>query len=79
MKLLTDEEFDKFLDNNADAIKQIMQQTKAEMIKLGRNFDNSPQLDAFLNDPIPTIKEMRRDPNFITQWSVVDQKLLKKK
>ena len=79
MKLLTDEEFDKFLDNNADAIKQIMQQTKAEMIKLGRKFDNSPQLDAFLNNPIPTIKEMRRDPNFITQWSVVDQKLLKKK
>jgi hypothetical protein len=74
MKLLTDEEFDEFLDNNADAIKQIMQQTKAEMIKLGRKFDNSPQLDAFLNNPIPTIKEMRRDPNFLTQWGMVDQK-----
>ena len=79
MKLMTDEEFDTFLDNNADAIKQIMQQTKAELIKQGRKFDNSPQLDAFLNDPIPTIKEMRRDPNYLTQWSVVDQKFLKKK
>ncbi len=79
MKLLTDEEFDQFLDNNADAIKQIMQQTKAELIKQGRNFDNSPKLDAFLNDPIPTIKEMRRDPNYLTQWGVVDQKFLKKK
>ena len=79
MKLLTDEEFDKFLDNNADAIKQIMQQTKAELIKQGRNFDNSPKLDAFLNDPIPTIKEMRRDPNYLTQWGVVDQKFQKKK
>ena len=79
MKLLTDEEFDKFLDNNADAIKQIMQQTKAELIKQGRNFDNSPKLDAVLNDPIPTIKEMRRDPNYLTQWGLVDQKFLKKK
>jgi hypothetical protein len=79
MKLMTDEEFDQFLDNNADAIKQIMQQTKAELAKQGRNFDNSPKLDAFLNDPIPTIKEMRRDPNYLTQWGVVDQKFLKKK
>lgn len=79
MKLMSDEEFDTFLDNNADAIKQIMQQTKAELAKQGRNFDNSPKLDAFLNDPIPTIKEMRRDPNYLTQWGVVDQKLLKKK
>lgn len=78
-KLLTDEQFDQFLDNNADAIKQIMAQTKAELIKQGRDFDNNPQLNAFLNDPIPTIKEMRRDPNYLTQWSVVDQKFQKKK
>lgn len=79
MKLLTDEEFDQFIDNNAEAIKQLMQQTKAELVKQGRKFDNSPQLDAFLNDPIPTIKEMRRDPNYLTQWGVVDQKFQKKK
>lgn len=79
MKLLTDEEFDQFIDNNAEAIKQLMQQTKAELAKQGRKFDNSPQLDAFLNDPIPTIKEMRRDPNYLTQWGVVDQKFQKKK
>lgn len=78
-KLLTDEQFDQFLDNNEGAIKQIMAQTKAELARQGRNFDNSSQLDAFLNDPIPTIKEMRRDPNYLTQWSVVDQKFLKKK
>jgi hypothetical protein len=59
---------------NTISTPEIMQQTKAEMIKLGRKFDNSPQLDAFLNNPIPTIKEMRRDPNFLTQWGMVDQK-----
>lgn len=78
-KLLTDEQFDQFLDNNAESIKQIMAQTKAELARQGRNFDNNPQLEAFLNDPIPTIKEMRRDPNYLTQWSVVDQKFQKKK
>lgn len=78
-KLLTDEQFDQFLDNNAESIKQIMAQTKAELARQGRNFDNNPQLNAFLNDPIPTIKEMRRDPNYLTQWSVVDQKFQKKK
>lgn len=78
-KLLTDEQFDQFLDNNAEAIKQLMAQTKAELIKQGRNFDNNPQLNAFLNDPIPTIKEMRRDPQFLTQWAQVDRKFLEKK
>lgn len=78
-KLMTDEQFDQFLDNNAEAIKQIMAQTKAELIKQGRRFDNNPQLDAFLNNPIPTIKEMRRDPNFLTQWAQVDRKFLEKK
>jgi hypothetical protein len=78
-KLLTDEQFDQFLDNNADAIKQIMAQTKAELIKQGRDFDNNPQLNAFLNNPIPTIKEMRRNPSLMTQWAKVDQKFLEKK
>lgn len=77
-KLMTDAEFDQFLDNNAESIKQLMAQTKEMLIKQGRNFD-SPQLNAFLNDPIPTIKEMRRNPQFMTQWAQIDRKFVEKK
>jgi len=78
-KLLTDEEFDQYLDNNAQVIKDHMNKVKAEIMKSGLQFDDNAAVMEFLDNPIPKMKEMRRNPSIVTQWAKVDQQLLMKK
>ena len=76
-KMLTDEEFDQFLDKNADLVNQIYTQTKQELLRQGRDLKNYPELQAMFDDPIPAIKKMRRDPQLVSQWSMIDKKIQK--
>lgn len=71
-KMLTDEEFDQLIDKNADLYKEIFAQTKAELHK--RGYEDS-EMTAFLNDPIDTMKKMRRNPEYLTQWALIDRKI----
>ncbi|AEE48227.1 hypothetical protein Halhy_0315 [Haliscomenobacter hydrossis DSM 1100] len=76
-KMVTDEEFDQFLDKNADLVNQIYAQTKQELLRQGSDLSNYPELQAMFDDPIPAIKKMRRDPQLVSQWAMVDKKIQK--
>lgn len=78
-KLLTDAEFDQYLDNSAEVIKDYMNKVKADLIKNNLQFDDNAAVMEFLDNPIQKMKEMRRNPSIVTQWAKVDQQLLMKK
>lgn len=78
-KVMSDEQFDQYLNDHAQVIKNNVAKVQAELIKQGQNLDNIPELKAYFNDPIQTIKKMRKNPHFATQWAQFDQKLLEKK
>jgi hypothetical protein len=71
-KILSDEEFDRYIDQNAAVYKEIFAQTKSELLK--RGYENT-ELISFLDDPIDVIKKLRRNPNYLTQWALVDRKI----
>ena len=71
-KLFTDEEFDQILDVNSDMLNELFAQTKARLIEMGNNPEDHPRLMAFLDNPVPVLKEIRRDPRFFNQWVQID-------
>ncbi|MDX2071464.1 MAG: hypothetical protein SFV55_23750 [Haliscomenobacter sp.] len=73
-KQLSDEEFDQLIDQHSDYLTQLYANTKKTLIKQGYDPSNSPMLVELLDNPIPTIKKVRRDPNYLTQWAFIDQK-----
>jgi hypothetical protein len=78
-KQYTDEEFDQIVDNNAGTITEMFAQTRIQLEKQGYDLNANPQVLTFLNNPIKTMKEVRRDPNYLTQWALIDQKIKSKK
>jgi hypothetical protein len=78
-KQLTDEEFDQFVDQHAAYFINLYDNVKLELIKKGYDMSKYPEINAFLDNPIPGMKQIRRDPSFSTQWGSLDAKLNKKK
>ncbi len=78
-KIYTDEEFDKMVDNNAGTFKEIFAQAKLQLEKNGYDINAHPEVMAFLNNPTKTMKAVRRDPNYLTQWALIDAKIKSKK
>ena len=78
-KLLTDEEFDQLIDQNAGNFTHLYAETKKELDKLGYDWSLNPTLAELFDNPIPIIKKLRRDPSYLTQWAFVDQKFKSKK
>lgn len=78
-KLLTDEEFDRVLDQHKEVFLQVFANAKVEIQKKGYDLEALPQVAAFLDNPIQSLKAMRRNPAHQTQWALVDQnfKLIK--
>jgi hypothetical protein len=74
-KLLSDEEFDQILDQHKEVFLKIFADAKVEMQKKGYDLEALPQVAAFLDNPIPSLKAMRRNPAHQTQWALVDQNL----
>ncbi|WP_373551757.1 hypothetical protein [Haliscomenobacter sp.] len=72
-KLYTDEEYDAYIDQNAGFLKGLFTQVKATMIKQGTDLSMYPQVTEFLDDPVTFMKAIRRDPAYLTHWSLVDQ------
>jgi hypothetical protein len=77
-KGFSDEEFDRILEYNAPLFEQIMAQAKETLISRGNNLEAHPQLLAFLDNPVPVMKELRRNPAFLAQWAQLDKTLLEK-
>lgn len=78
-KLYTDAEFDQLIDQNADFFNQMYAEAKSNLIKQGYDLSKNPKMAEVLDNPIPFIKEVRRDPTYLTQWALVDQKIKSKK
>ena len=76
-KLLTDEEFDRVLDQNKEVFLQVFANAKVEIQKKGYDLEALPQVAAFLDNPIQSLKAMRRNPAHLTQWALVDQNFQK--
>ncbi len=73
-KLYTDEEVDQLLDRYEPFFKNLYAQVEKDMVKKGADLNANPRLKAFFQDPVPVMKEMRHNPNFMTQWALMDQK-----
>lgn len=76
-KQFTDEEFDKIVDINEPLFKEIYAKAKAQLIAKGYDLSAHPELNEFLDNPVPMMKKLRRDPDLLTQWAMVDKKIQK--
>ncbi|WP_373551751.1 hypothetical protein [Haliscomenobacter sp.] len=71
-KLISDEGFDQYIDQNQAIIQQIFTLSKAKMIEQGYNAQTILQFNQIFADPVKAIKTLRRDPNFLTYWNSID-------
>ena len=78
-KLLSDEQFDQIIDENQAAFRQIFAMSRSQMIAQNYDAATIQQFDQVFADPIKTIKELRRDSNYLTYWNIIDNKLKSKK
>ena len=78
-KRLTDEEFDQMLDQQEDIYKGLFAKVKSNLLEKGVDINAIPRLNELLDNPVPMIKELRRDPSLVSQWALLDQKLIDKK
>lgn len=76
-KLLTDEEFDQALDQHQGVFKEVFAQAKVELQKRGYDLEALPQVAAYFDNPVQYLKEMRRNPAYMTQWALVDKNFQK--
>jgi hypothetical protein len=74
-KGITDEQFDQFVGQNEGFFKMAFQQAGEQLKAKGYNLDRFPGLEEIINDPIPFMKKIRRDPNYATQWARVDMQI----
>ena len=79
LKRYTDEEIDQMLDRYEPFIKGIYREAGKELQKQGHNIDANPYMHAFIYDPVPALKALRRNPSYFTQWAMFDQQLPQKK
>jgi hypothetical protein len=78
-KQLTDEEFDQFVDQHAADFIDVYANVKLELIKKGYDMSKYNEINAFLDNPLPVIKQIRRNPSYATQWRAIDAILIKQK
>ena len=74
-KLITDEEFDQFVEQNHVFFEMAFAQAEQKMIRQGYNIDEIPGLRQMFDDPVNFVKEIRRDPLYTTQWGYIDRQI----
>lgn len=72
-KLYTDEEFDAYIDQHELFFKGLFGLIKSNLVKQGTDLSIYPQVAEMLDNPAPFMKNIRRDPTYVTQWAMVDQ------
>lgn len=78
-KLFSDAEFDQMLDQNAPQIKQYYALLEKSLLEKGYDLSKQPFLSNYFHNPIETIKQIRRDPAYVSHWHYADQKIKSKK
>lgn len=77
-KTMSDADFDRAVDKSAPQLIQYFGEAKNQLTAKGIDVNKNPYLAQFFNDPIASVKQLRRDPTLSTQWGRVDQQLQKK-
>lgn len=72
-KLMTDEEFDSILEENEVVVRKVFEHAFAYLEKKDFTMANLPEFKALKDDPIAFLKDLRRNPDFFTQWAMIDQ------
>lgn len=78
-KLFSDIEFDQMIDENATQIKQYYVLLEKSLQEKGYDLSKQPFLSNYFHNPIETIKQIRRDPAYVSHWHYADQKIKSKK
>jgi hypothetical protein len=73
--LYSEEAFNKLIDEHAGGIKASFQIAEEQIRSRGINPDDHPFLADFLNDPITSVKKLRKDPALLTNWALFDQQI----
>jgi len=74
-KLFNDMDIEALLDKYEPFLIKLYDQVAEKISKENPDFGNNPFLKAFRANPVAMLKEMRRNPDFITQWATLDKKL----
>ena len=75
-KLFTDEQFDQILEDNRETFEKVFKVSQHFFEAMDYDLAAIPEMKVMFNDPVAFLKELRRDPDFFTQWSVIDHQLI---
>lgn len=78
LKIYSDEEMDQLLDRYEPFFKGLAVKVEQELKNQGYDVAAGPMAQ-FLKDPVPVLKDLRRNPAYYTQWALIDQQLPRKK
>lgn len=77
-KKFSDEEFDKILEVSEPLFKEFFGKVRDSMLEQGIDLDQHPQIKSMIEHPLPYLKELRRNPEFASQWGMIDQMIQSK-
>jgi len=72
-KIMTDQQFDQVIDGGAEMIKTTYAQVRQNMVDEGYDLDKYPMFSRMFENPVSFLKEVRRDPRFVSQWALFDR------
>lgn len=78
-KLFSDETFDQIINQNAPLLNKSFKRIAQALSDKGYNTAQIPWLQQFLQNPVERFKQMRRDPNLLSEWGFFDQQLQSRK
>ncbi len=73
----TIEEFDQFVDDNAENLIDYYKTTRQQLHQSGYDISKIAALEQFFNDPIQGLKDLRREQSLQSQWQHLDQLIIK--
>ena len=74
-KTMSDEDFDRFIDERASYLVPFYVELAKNLEAQGIDINALPEVAAFFNNPIGAIKKARRESNYETLWGNFDQKI----
>lgn len=77
-KLMSDDEFDRYIDQHEFTIRQLFSAAKAKMLEEKYDELSMKYFNQVFDDPVKALKTLRKDPNYLTHWHSVDKQLLGK-
>ena len=78
-KLFSDETFDQIIEQNAAVLNDSFSRIAKELSSKGYDLARVPWFQQLLQKPVDGLKQLRRDPNLLSQWGFFDQQFQSRK